>query len=60
VTFRSLCLQSDLYTFLGDDGKAVKLNPLQVFNFLPALEALPLDQQTLLAKKLAFQATKTA
>lgn len=60
MTFLSLCLQSNLYTFLGDDGKAVTLTPLQVFNFLPALNALPVNQHTLLAKKLAFLATKTA
>lgn len=60
MTFISLCLKTDIYTFITAEGKALSLEPAQVFNNELALNALPLPHQTLLTKKLAFATFKTA
>jgi len=60
VTFLSLDLRTDTYTFLNAEGQAVSLSPSQVFNYEPALEALPLEHQSLIAHKMVITATKSA
>ena len=60
MTFLSLDLRSKQYTFLNSEGRAITLSPQQVFNWAAALDALPLDQQTLLARNMTAAAIKSA
>lgn len=60
MTFISVCKKTDVFTFMNAAGQAVSLTPHQIFNNPPALDALPRDFRTLLAKKLIASATKSA
>ena len=60
MTFLSLDLRTNHYTFVNNEGQAVTLSPRQVFNWVEALDALPLEQQTLLTRNMTASAIKSA
>lgn len=60
MTFISLCIETDVFTFIDENGKAIALYPAQVFHNRAALRSLPIDFRTLLTKKLITLATKSA